>query len=195
MQARLSLVALTLASCAATRGVALQDAPASPAASTRANRIVLYLGARGLDEDDYEPVDKQGTIGLEFVHEFADFPLGFEVGVMGSGDEDDSGGLDFEAATGEIHAGLRKTFGGEAIHPYVGAGLSVIAAEVKVSGSSTRDDESAAGYVHGGVSFDVAEAFFIGVDVRALFGSDLDIGGVSTDADYGQVALVLGFAF
>ena len=34
-----------------------------------------------------------------------------------------------------------------------------------------------------------------GLDLRFLFGSDLELGNVDTDADYGQLAFFLGFAF
>ena len=37
--------------------------------------------------------------------------------------------------------------------------------------------------------------FYVGIDGRVLFGSSLTILGDSTDADYGQLAVVVGFAF
>jgi hypothetical protein len=188
MKLALPALLLVLTSCAA-----LQTAPASaphPSSTGHDNRFSIYLGGRSLDEDDYSPVEDQGMIGFEFVHEPPTSAIGFEVGIAGSGDEDGA----VEASTGELYAGFRKTFGDQAVHPYIGGGLAYIASEVEVGGADD-DDASAAAYVHGGVQFDITDAFFVGVDLRVLFGSDLEIGGVDTDADYGQLALVLGFAF
>lgn len=157
------------------------------------DRIAMLLGVRALGKDDFEPVEKQGTIGFEFSHEKPDAAIGFEVGLQLSGDEDDNGGLDTEAGTGELYAGVRKSFGDESVHPYIGGGIALIAAEVEANGSDD-DDVSGAAYAHAGVAFDLAENFFIGLDARVLFGSDLELGGVDTDADYGQLAFVIGFA-
>jgi opacity protein-like surface antigen len=184
-------LACLFASCAA----APSRAPQAMTTAERDNKISLYLGQRHLDEDDYEPVDGQGTIGFEYVREPAGSPLGFEVGLMASGDDDDIAGLDIEGRTGEIYGGLRKTFGSDVVRPYVGLGVAVINSEVEVEGVAKDDDSSFAGYVHGGLTVDVSSSFAIGLDLRFLFGSDMTIAGVDTDADYGQLALVFAFAF
>lgn len=40
-----------------------------------------------------------------------------------------------------------------------------------------------------------AERFYLGFDVRSLFGSDMEFSGVSGDADYLQFAVVFGASF
>jgi hypothetical protein len=189
MKLAIALAALSLTACAA------QSSSAPVAAKEKENRIALYLGQRSLDKGDWEPVEDQPTIGLEFVHETADFPVGFEVGLMGSSDDDNVGGVDLTGSTGELYGGVRKTFGSDVVRPYVGAGLSYIDAKIEASGFGDEDDSSIAGYIHGGVDFDITESFFLGVDLRFLFGSDLNIAGFDTDADYTQLALRLGWAF
>ncbi|MFN0242286.1 MAG: outer membrane beta-barrel protein [Planctomycetota bacterium] len=189
MRLALCIVSSTLAACATVPSPTAVDSPAAD----RGDRVAIYLGARALDDDDYEPVEKQAMIGFEYSHEKPDDAVGFEFGLMGSGDEDDIGGFDVKASTGELYVGMRKTFGQENVHPYVGGGLSIIAAEVDVSGSED-DDASPAVYAHAGVRFDASESFFLAVDARVLVGSDLELGGVETDADYGQLAFVFGFA-
>jgi hypothetical protein len=184
---------LLLAACSAVPQAVSQDAT-KPATASRDSRITIYLGQRNLDQDDYAPVDEQAMIGVEFARETAGSLVGWEVGVMGSSDEGSVAGFDVTGNTAEIYGGVRKTFGSGSVRPYVGGGLSVINSEVEVSGSGSADDESLAGYAHLGVSVDVTEAFFLGLDLRVLFGSDLSIGGVNTDADYGQLALILGWS-
>ena len=187
MRPTLALIVLGLAGCAA--------APAPIQSATRENRISIYLGQRNLDEDDWEPVEEQATFGLEFSRETAGSPVGFEIGLMGSADEADFGGADVEGTTGELYGGLRKTFGGDVVRPYVGGGIAFITAEAEISGVGSDDDSSPAGYLHGGIDFDVTDSFFLGIDLRFLFASDIEIAGFETDADYVQFALVLGFVF
>lgn len=164
----------------------------------RENHVTVYVGGRALDEGDYDPVDKQGVLAVEYAHERRDDPIGFEVGVAGSDDEDESGGLKVEGTTSEIYGGIRKTFGDGEVHPYLGGGVALIRSEVEVrSGGSHASDDDASGalYVHGGVGFDVTPTFLLGLDLRFLFGSDLELGGVDTDADYGQLAIFASFGF
>lgn len=179
-----------LAACATVPSTSAVDADPE----SRSNRIGLYVGQRSLDEDEWEPVENQATFGIEYAHEKPD-SAGFEIGVMASGDEDDFAGLDIELNTREIYAGIVKSFRSEGIRPYLGGGLALIRADVEVSGIGDADDDSPAAYVHGGVAFDIPPSLFLGIDLRMLFGSDLEPAGVETDVDYAQLAFVLGFAF
>ena len=191
-----------LASCAS----ATRPAEAPTAASYRSSRIDLYLGARKLDEDDWSPVEDQTAVGLEFVHEGHDAPVGFEIAVFVSEKKKDNvaagaSTIDVTGKTGEISAGVRKTFlkDDRVVHPYIGGGLAAIQGkfhgEVSTGGSASDDDTSGALYVHGGVDFDLGPAFVIGLDLRFLGGSDITLFGVNGSADYGQLALLLGFRF
>jgi opacity protein-like surface antigen len=183
------LVTLLLSACAAA-----PSAPQEMSTADRANRISIYIGGRQLDEDDYEPVDEQVMFGIEYVRERPEDVAGFEIGLMGSEDDGDLGPFDVEGRTSEIYAGVHKSFGTDVVRPYVGAGIAYINSEVEVA-NVDDDDGSAAGYAHAGINFDISPSFAIGFDFRWLFASDLEIAGVDTDADYGQLAVVLGFAF
>ena len=195
MKLALALVAISshFASCAA-----LPSAPVPQGATvSRANRIALYVGRRELDEDDHEPVDEQTALGIEYSRERIGSTIGWEIGLMGSADEDEIGGTDVQGAIIETYAGLRKSFGDGNVRPYIGAGLAYVAAEIDVSGVGDDDDhdDSIAGYAHGGVTIDLTPVLYLGADFRALLGSDLEIDGANADADYLQLAIVLGFAF
>jgi opacity protein-like surface antigen len=189
MKLALVLAVSTLASCAAlpaTRSAEDSEPPSS-------NRLALYAGLRQFDEEDFDPVEDQGMLGIEFSHEGSGSGPGFEIGLMGSRDDGEFSGFDVEGRTGEIYGGLRKSFQLERVRPYIGGGLSYIDAEFDV-GAVGEDDGSLAGYVHGGVAFDLGESFFLGIDVRWLMFSEIEIGGIEGDADYSQYALVLGFS-
>jgi hypothetical protein len=182
-----------------------QGAPAPPPktvapdmptpAPTRDNHIALYLGQRSLDSTDYSPVEDQLTFGVEYVRERPDSVLGFELGFMASADDATVAGFDVKGKTYEAYAGLHKSFGSAVIKPYIGAGVAYINSEVEVSGFGSEDDSSFAGYAHGGLTFDLTDTFYLGVDARLLFGSSMTIAGVDTDADYVQYAVTAGGAF
>lgn len=188
------LLLLALSACSAVPKAAWQDPGDDP---DRPTRIALYLGQRNLDEDDYEPVDEQGMLGIEFVHEAQESVVGWEFGLAGSAAEDDDvlPGTDIEATTGEVYAGIRKSIGSAMVRPYIGGGVSYIQSELEAAGFGSVDDGSIAGYVHVGVSLDIVPGFFVGLDLRILVGSDLEYGPFDSDADYEQLALTIGGAF
>jgi hypothetical protein len=168
---------------------ALSPSPLPPQASSpRSSKIWLYLGGRSLSSD-YEPVEDHGVIAVEYSYEPVGSLVGFEAGFMGSYAEE----LIFNSSTAEFYAGVKKTFRREdTFQPHVGLGLSAINARVEAL-SAGEDDTGFGGYAHGGGTWMLGQSFHLGVDLRGLFGTDLTIAGFDTDADYFQVALVLGW--
>jgi len=192
----------SLASCAAAP-IAAQRPPREPLPSSK---VDLYLGGRSFDHDDWHPVEDQGMLGIEFVHEGRDSPVGFEVAVFAS--EDDEHGftipsgnpVEARGRTEEFSMGLRKTFSLEEgpVHPFVGAGVSGIRAEqrLEIAGVTTSDEDGSPGlYLHGGIDFDMGPNFLLGFDLRFLTLTDVRLFGFSESADYVQFAIVLGVRF
>ena len=189
--------ALALASCAAAPSA--QRPPRNP---TPASKMNFYLGVRTLDEDDWEPVEDQGALGIEFVHEPPDSAVGFELGLFISGDEEEGVLIpgpvfvDVEGETGEVSVGVRKTFEVDEgpVRPYIGGGVSAIRAEF--DGDVLSDDDTSGGlYVHAGVDFEIGPAFLLGFDLRYLGATDIDLFGVDGSANYFQFAMFFGFRF
>ena len=170
------------------------------------------IGYRNLGEDSWRQrvssqvaveQDDQFLIGIESDFRPRDLPLGVEVGFSDSiaGETTTVNGRETSISSNlfETYVGPRLTFdvARATVHPYVGAGMSALFANfdqfVEVSNNtylvSSRHESSLAGYAHVGTLFDVARAFHIGIDGRAVFWSDLGNGG---DADYLQITAVLG---
>lgn len=190
---------LALSSCMSTPAVMPTQAARGPdnvvpLAGQPRSQLAFYLGSRSFDQDLWSPVEDQGVFMFEYSHQDGPDAFGWEVGAGFSGDDDDFGGFAMEARTGEVYGGIRKTFGSETVRPYLGGGLSLIRAELDVGGADDSDT-SAAAYLHGGVQFLVSPTFFLGIDIRGVFGSSIDLGGVDGDADYGQGALTFGWRF
>jgi hypothetical protein len=148
------------------------------------------------DEDLWEPVEDHLALGFEFSSEKPTGIVGWEGGLMYSFDEDDVGGFDLEASTLEVYGGVHKAFFDPAavMRPYLGAGVAWIIGDVEVNGAGSDEDDSIGFYAHGGLEARLGESFYVGADLRFLLGTDIDLAGVSGDADYTQVALVLGWS-
>lgn len=184
-----ALLLLVLSGCK----VAGREAEGNLNTASRPNRVNFLLGARELDEDEWQPVDEQGVFGAEFSHRFSE--IAWEVGVLGSADEARSGGGDVEGTLSELYGGLRYEFGDQVVRPYVGAGATFVGAKIDVENGPDDDDSTLAAYVHGGITIDVFPRAYVGLDARGVFGSDVELLGTSRDIDYAQLALVVGFGF
>lgn len=164
----------------------------------RDTRVGAILGMRSLDEDIWAPTEEQFVLGAECVVMSKDSGLGLETSLQYAADSDEVGNVDVTSTTTEFSVGGRLEMTGQSVRPYVGAGLALINAEIEAdNGGSTasEDDSSLAGYAHLGVELPFAERWYVGLDVRALFGSDMEFSGVNGDADYTQFALVIGASF
>ncbi len=194
----------SLASCAAIGPHSTRSSAQADPGHRRAPYLGVLAGVRALDEDDFEPVEEQPVFGVETTVPLEAVDADVEVGVSVSSEEDDVflpgiGNIDAEATLTEVWVGIRKALAPEsAITPYVGAGLSIINvdAEVGLGGLAASDDDTSPGiYVHGGLMSDVSEHLRVGVDLRALLATDVEIAGVSGDADHFQAAVFLGYIF
>lgn len=201
--APLAALAALLTSCAAASGARVSPSLAPPSdAGVRA--LSIHAGTRSFDEDDWAPVEDQLAFALDYAAQSAGAAVGFEVGASYSADEDDIfvpgfGEFDAEATFVELYAGVHKSFEtGQGVRPSLGAGLTLVSAEVEVAqggSSASEDDETLGFYLHGGVGFPIGERIEIGADLRAVLGAELDIAGVDADADYLQATAFLAFRF
>ncbi|MFQ5653270.1 MAG: outer membrane beta-barrel protein [Planctomycetota bacterium] len=161
--------------------------------------VDLLIGGRTLDaESDWDPVEEHGVFGVGVDIRGPGWLIDLEGGVVGSGATEDVLGIDVEARVAEVYLGVRKAieFDTIPIVVYGGVGPTLISAEfdAAIGGLGVSDDDSSlAGYVHAGIYWRILQRVNLGLDFRGVFGSDLELFGVDTDADYSQVAFLLGF--
>lgn len=176
-----------------------------PEDAARESHLGIHLGGRGFGED-WDPVEHQGTIGFEFVHEPTGSVVGIEAALFASERNEDDffvppvATVDVRGRSTELSFGVHKEipvdYGG--VHPYFGGGLSLLHAELRgAEGGVEReeDGDSPGLYVHAGIEFDASEALFIGLDLRLRGGDELDLLGYDRPTSYGQVTFVLGVRF
>jgi len=149
---------------------------------TPANNISGVFGARGAKSDDDDEVG--GVAGVEYSHLF-DNDFGFETGATYSRHDellefvDD----DEDLRVWDLYAGGRYALARGPLTPYVGAGLSILSLDGKGA------DNGVGGYAHAGVSWLIADHFTIGVDLRAVAGSEDEL------KRYFQAAFLIGYSF
>ena len=163
-------------------------------------QLDVSVGARSFD--GFDPVEDQTAFGLEYVAERPGDDFGVAFGVTYSSEEgsDAAVGGDVESQVFDASLGLRRTFDvSNVARPYVGLGITLIAAEAKVDapgGSTDSDDDIAqAFHLRVGSLFDITETFHIGFDARWVFGAGIDLDNLKGDGDSTQLALVAGFSF
>lgn len=191
-----SLVASILSACAPLLG---------GCASLPLHNVNFLGGSRMLDESDWEPVDRQLMVGIEADTYKPQSGIGAEVGFQYSKDDgqatiESQGTANVEGENYEYYAGARKTFPffEDRLFPYVAMGLAYVHADFDVefpNGGVSDDGDTVGVYIRGGAYWNFASNWHLGIDLRRLIGTELDILGVESDADYFQVALFLGFVF
>ncbi len=179
----------------AAEPIALHFAPAPQGMTQqRAVNLNVIIGQRTLEDDLWEPNDEQFTVGLEMDTYRRDQFIGLDAGFH-YGDDDTGGGF---GQTTEVFLGARKTFslGQTDIHPYLAVGASYIWATNGVSQPPNivaEQDSSLGLYGRGGVYWTLGDMLNVGVDVRALVGTDIEAFGADT-ADYVQIAALIGWS-
>lgn len=192
-QLRFALLLCTvLVGCAATSSHS-QD-QAVPGAAIHQRRVAAYIGQRSLDEE-FQPVEDQLVLGAEFSSETQGSSVGWEIAMFSSADSGSFLGTDVEASTWEFSGGIHKSLGDGNVRPYLGMGVSFVMLTAEASGFSEDDDTSVGLYAHGGLAFPLNEQFELGIDLRSLFGTEMQIAGIDTDADYWQLSMLLRWTF
>ena len=187
-------------------GASCASVPEGAAEGVRDSNLRVHVGQRSIGGSDWDPVEKQGTLGLEFVHEPPASVVGFEAALFVSGDTQDDYFVsptlraDFRGRTSELSFGFHKELpvDYEGVHPYFGCGPSFLHAELRgvENGEEHEDDDvSIGGYLHGGVEFDATSAIFVGLDLRLRGGTQADLVGEDRSTSYGEVSVMLGFRF
>ncbi len=164
--------------------------------------IALLLGGRVLDNDDWSPLDDQLAAGLEFSSIPKYFPVGIELGYLGSyQSEDASNGSLTETLHGgqhEVYLGPRFGFQDPAWSLWAGLGFSVIYNQMEgfVGGSKQKGDDTVfGGYGHVGIEYKISKSFGVGLDARGMYGQEASILGQDRKTTYLQMALLFAFHF
>ena len=153
------------------------------------NSINAYFGYRSLTSD-LDTFDDHEAFGVDGVLVLKTRFLAIEGGFFRS-EEDQSTGTTTELDLNEYFIGLRFIPWKVLVEPYISAGASFVDGSFDGTGGPT-DDTNVAGYIRVGAAYPITGLFRIGVDGRALLGSEFDTGSIDESADYFQIMLFVG---
>src|SRR5262245_7089578 len=168
---------------------------ASTACLGSGNSVNLYGGKRTLEASDWNDVDNPTVYGADVVVKMNLPWLNMEGGWFHT-EEDDStvGGLtSADLAVDEYFVGLRVTPWKILIEPYGSIGVSYVDSEIDATGANDSD-EVLAYYLRVGAAFTIG-MFRIGLDGRALFGSDVSLDTIESDVDGYYLTAFVGVGF
>lgn len=135
--------------------------------------------------------------GIEFSSVGGNSGVGFEVGLLGSFDEEGGAGepqIDLLAL--EFFGGFRVQAPDGKLRPFVGAGAAATYVDVEADlGFASGSDNAIAlgGYMHGGLNVEVSRDLDLVFEIRQRVGQDIDFSGVELDLDYLTFAVGLSF--
>lgn len=144
--------------------------------------INVFLGTKSL-ESEWEAADQQDELGIEVDFRQERWPVSIAIDLLRGSDDGTSAGIKYESDISEFNIGVRKIWDEfPQMRPFVGGGVSFIAAEFRKTGTS--DHDSATGiWLGGGVYWTLAERFNVGLEAKysdaevTLFDSDIEAGG------------------
>ncbi len=165
----------------------------------------LLLGQRQLaDSEFWEPMESPVAFGFWVDYEPPNNgPVGFEWGMHGSLDSETvMPGIDFQTIVSEFYVGARFWPQGRdapQMRPYLGLGVEHVMARVEAtyySWSIEEDDSSIGLYVRGGLVFPVGEGAIIGMDLRYVFATTIEMPSFAeTDVDGLVYSFVIGWGY
>ena len=186
-----------VASALLLTSLSMAHADAATGTNNFSGNISGYLGQKSLDDNDWDNLDRQGSLGMIFDFKKQSWPVSIALDVIISGNEDKDDGIKTEAGSLETHIGVRKIFelSNSSMQPYIGGGIAIIGTSIRNrSGGSTisKDDETATGvWIGGGMYYAATRSLHVGLDLRyseaevEIFDEDREVGGIYTGVTVG----------
>jgi hypothetical protein len=169
----------------------------------------LLGGVRTLDNQFWRPVDDQFVGGVQVDFGGSHWPLHLQTGLHRSEEDHrrsecfilcNFGGVEVKGEIWELSFGVLKMWRkGNLVRPFAGGGMSVLDAELRDNTTRTKaEDRSPGVYASGGVLWrreDSRISFNTGFEGKILLGSDLRFPGREGNADYLQLAFLIGLGW
>jgi opacity protein-like surface antigen len=179
---------------------------AAPQLSYAAGNVNATLGARQLDKDLWDPVDHQAAFGILADFSLGQLPLWISVGLQASASEEEDPYFDYTGAVADLSAGLKFMPRAGTFRPYVGAGVASVGASFEAEGTYCNisycfpiddddSDRSFGYYANAGALFRIGKHLNVGVDLRWIGGTDINLFGVSGDANSFVGSAFVGFGW
>ncbi|MDH5528119.1 MAG: outer membrane beta-barrel protein [Nitrospirota bacterium] len=178
----LSLSGASVANAQGPYGDPYGDPYVSPGGGMTGN-VVLFVGAKAMDEAEWAPAHEHGEVGLGMDLQPMGWPVGVDVRLLSSGSDlvyEPTLGAWVELNTTELDFGVRKTWGEGGltnVRPYVAGGIAMIDAELFIDGNGASGSGTGI-WLAGGVYWILSGASGPGVTLG------LELMSSAADADF-----------
>jgi len=155
--------------------------------------VNFTLGAKALDEDDWEPVDEHTEVGIHVDFRKQDWPVNIAISLLASVSEEEYvAGYKVESSTSELRFGIKKIWEPTpTMRPFLGIGLGLINAELDIEGYDI-DDSTLGFWLTGGIYWTINNSFNLGFELGFSQG-EVEAEGYDANAGGGHAALLLGY--
>jgi len=159
------------------------------------NSVNVYGGKRTLEASDWSDVDNPTVYGADAVLKLNLPWLNVEGGWFHTEEDGSNIGAITDADLGidEYFVGLRVTPWKILFEPYGSIGVSYVDSQLDATGASDSD-EVLAYYARVGAAFTIG-LIRLGLDGRALFGSDVSLDTIEADVDGYYLTAFIGLGF
>ena len=159
----------------------------------------LTLGARFMENSDWDQLDNQFAMGLDYTIRSPLSWIGLNIGGLGSFHRTNVGGIDLDSWMAEATIGPRAyLFFGPNVpfYCYGGIGASLVYGELE-STDQRRNKTTVGGSASAGVMYRLNMKQALGLEFRTLQFADFDGGpaGAPDDMNYNQISLVFSAGF
>lgn len=177
--------------------------PASPLLA--AGNVNFSVALRSLDDEEWAPLSDQIAFGGNADFDVADWPVRLAFALHFSDKSRRFGQRELQVGFTDLSGGVIYPWDTRGpVTPYVGGSLSVVLVDVDtvlfnpISQQIFTDDESdlSLGILfQGGFVVRLGEQFNLGLDTRIMMGTDVELSGRDTDADYFQTGVLAGWGW
>jgi hypothetical protein len=169
-----------------------------PVSADFEGNVNFFLGAKSLNSSDWSPNDNQVAFGAVMSFGAKDWPVQIAGDVLVSADQTTRGGVKTTGSTFEFDPGIRWLILKKGtVFPYIGGGVGIIGAAVKVENNFVSIDAADATlgfWTDAGVFFRLGSNFNVGLDLRYSSANvDLDFGAGVVQQDVSAGGFSFGF--
>jgi len=151
--------------------------------------VNFTLGAKALNEHDWEPVEDQSEFGIHVDFRRQEWPVNIAIALLGSNGKEHIRGVDIEGSTSELRFGVRKIWEPtQTMRPFFGGGLCLVNAEIDVEGYGSDEASDLGVWISGGIYWTLSNSFNLGFELGFSQGGEtlLEAGG-------SHAGLILGY--
>lgn len=155
----------------------------------------LSLGTKWLPRNQWDPVDRQGELGILFDFRPTNSHIAYAANLYVSGASETENGVEVKGSTTELQLGIKRAWNTRPhMHPFLGAGITLAHAQIESAGVKTSDG-SIGGWVTCGIYWTIIKHLNIGPIANYSYAPVKFANDANTNAGGLHLGLLVGYHF